>query len=175
MLTKLDIEQYFLAEKWGGLIALCIGSIAIAAAIICYFTIKNNWSNGFIIPLVIIGFIQIAAGYTVYKRSDNDRKNNVYAYDLRPEKLHNEELPRMQKAAKSFVALKYAQLALIALSIIIILVLNDDQRKTFWVGLAMGLLLQATVSFVFDAVAEKRGKVYLEKLKRFKENLMLNS
>ncbi len=167
MLIKLDIEQYFLAEKWGGLVAMCIGIIAILAAIICYFTIKNNWSNGFIIPLVIIGLLQIAVGYNVYNRSDNDRKNNVYAYDLRPEKLRNEELPRMEKVAKSFTTLKYVQLALLVISIILILWLNDDSKRSFWVGLAMGLLIQATATFLFETIAEKRGKEYLEKLRGF--------
>lgn len=167
MLTKLDIEQYFLAEKWGGLVAICIGIIAIVSAIICYFIIKNNWSNGFIIPLVIIGLLQIVVGFNVYNRSDNDRKNNVYAYDLRPEKLRNEELPRMEKVAKSFTRLKYVQLALIAISIFIILCLNDNSKRSFWVGLAMGLLIQATATFLFDTVAEKRGKEYLEKLREF--------
>jgi multisubunit Na+/H+ antiporter MnhB subunit len=167
MLTKNDIENYFLAEKLGGMTAICIGIVAIIAAICCYFFIKNNWTNGFVIPLIVVGIVQLVVGYIVYNRSDNDRKNMVYAYDMSPEKLRNEELPRMEKVAKSFTVLKYVQIALIITSILIIILWNHNINKTFWVGLATGLLFQATASFAFDAVAEKRGNIYLEKLREF--------
>ena len=167
MLTKSDIEQYFLAEKTGGMQMLCIGIAAILIAAICYFTVKNNWTYGFIIPLMVVGFIQIAVGFTVYNKSDDDRKNMVYSYDLRPEKLRNEDLPRMEKVSKLFLVLKYVELIMMAIAVIIILFYSSNQSKTFWVGLAMGLLIQATVSFLADVVAEKRGKISLEKLRKF--------
>src|SRR5437762_4412597 len=96
MFSKQDIEKYFLAEKQLGLLFIVVGAVAIVLAIIFFFLLKTSFYKGAAIPLLVIGLIQLIAGTTVYKRSDNDRIRNVYAYDMNPGQLKNEELPRMQ-------------------------------------------------------------------------------
>ena len=102
MFSKTDIEQYFSAEKQGSLFFLAVGIVAVIASIILFFVLKTPFFKGTAIPMIIIGLIAGTIGFTIYKRSDEDRIRNVYAYDLNPIELKVKELPRMQKVMKSF-------------------------------------------------------------------------
>src|SRR5690349_13072557 len=109
MISRTDIEKYFLAEKQAGLIFLILGIAAIIVALIAILTIKTNVWKGAAIPLIIFGVIQAAAGYVVYSRSDEQRISNVYAVDMNPDKLTKEEIPRMQKVTKNFPIYKWIE------------------------------------------------------------------
>ena len=62
MLTKADIEKYFMAEKHESLLFLVVGLAAILLALIFYFSIKTPIYRGAAIPLIIFGLIQAIAG-----------------------------------------------------------------------------------------------------------------
>ena len=85
MLTRADIEKYFLAEKQTGLIFIVIGVVAILLAIGFFFYWKTSLFKGMAIPLLIFGLLEAIAGYTIYNRSDKQRIDNVYAFDMNPE------------------------------------------------------------------------------------------
>lgn len=102
MFTKADIEKYFNAEKSESLLFIIIGIAAVGLALLFYFYLKSNWHKGFAIPLLVIGLLHVIAGTTVYKRCDEDRKRNVYAYDMNPGELKDKELPRMKKVNRNF-------------------------------------------------------------------------
>ena len=51
MLSKADIEKYFIAEKQESLVFLVIGMAAILLALIFYFTVKTQVYRGAAIPL----------------------------------------------------------------------------------------------------------------------------
>ena len=106
MLTKSDIEKYFIAEKQESLLFLIIGIIAIICAIVFILFLKNNFWRGAAVPLIIVGLIQCIVGFTVYNRSDKDRASNVYAFDMNPQQLKQKELPRMKAVNKNFVFYK---------------------------------------------------------------------
>lgn len=53
----------------------------------------NRFYTGAAIPLVVVGLLLAVVGYTVYKRSDNDRIRNVYAYDMNPAELKEKKFP----------------------------------------------------------------------------------
>ena len=67
MLTKADIEKYFIAEKQESLVFLVSGLVAILLALIFYFAVKSSISRGAALPLLVLGLMQAVAGYTVYK------------------------------------------------------------------------------------------------------------
>ena len=73
MFSKADIERYFIAEKSESLWFIIFGIAAICLAIIFFFFIKTNWYKGAAIPILIFGILQLAAGYTVFKSSDNGK------------------------------------------------------------------------------------------------------
>ncbi len=167
MLTKTDIEKYFLAEKQIGLIFFIIGIVAVALAIVFFFLLRTNFYKGAAIPLVLIGLIQLIIGFAIFQRSDEDRRRNVYAYDMDPQQLKEKELPRMQKVTKNFVMYKIVEVLLIVAAIVLILVYRTKPDKAFWVGLGVALLIQTLLMLGADYFAEKRAKKYTAGLEVF--------
>jgi hypothetical protein len=167
MFSKQDIEKYFLAEKQLGLLFIIIGSVAVVLAIIFFFLLKTSFYKGAAVPLLLIGLIQLIAGATVFKKSDNDRIRNVYAYDMNPGQLKNEELPRMQTVVKNFAVIKWAEAGLIATGLVLIFYFRTNADKAFWYGFGLTLTLQAILLFFADSSAEKRAIQYTNGIESF--------
>lgn len=167
MFSKSDIEKYFLAEKGESLVFVIIGILAILAAIYFLFFYDGIFGKGIAIPLLLIAAIQITVGVTVYRRSDQQRTDNVYCYDLDPAKLRNEEVPRMEAVMKNFVIYRWVELALIAVGLALIFIFRTDAEMLFWYGMGYGLAIQAFLMLVADFFAERRGHEYLDGLKSF--------
>ena len=136
MFTKADIERYFNAEKNESLLFIIIGLTAILLAFVFFFYLKTNWHKGFAIPLLIVGMLHFVAGYTVYMRSDEDRKRNVYAYDMNPDELRNKEIPRMEKVNKKFYRLPLYRNCIIDFWFGIVFLFSAQHRWSFlgWPG-----------------------------------------
>lgn len=167
MFTKADIEKYFMAEKQESLLFVIVGVIAVAIAIAFFFFQKSNFYKGAAIPLLLIGLIQIVVGYTVYKRSDGDRIRNVYAYDMNPGQLKNEELPRMQTVNKNFVIYRWIEIVLILAGAGLIFYFRNNPVNNFWYGLGITLTMQATLMLGADYFAEQRALGYAKGLDAF--------
>lgn len=169
MFSKQDIEKYFLAEKQLGLAFIIIGSIAIIIAIVFFFLLKTSFYKGAAIPLLVIGLIQLIASITVYQKADKDRVDNVYAYDMNPGKLKNEELPRMKTVVKNFAIIKWVEAALIAAGLVLIFYYRANADKAFWFGLGITLTIQALIMILADTSAEKRAIQYTKGIESLEE------
>ncbi len=167
MFTKADIEKYFIAEKQLGFIGLWIGIALIIAAIIFFFILKTNFYKGASVPFLLVGLLLCIAGFTIYKKSDDDRKRNVYAYDLNPSELKEKELPRMKKVMKNFTADRYTEIVLALLGIGLFIYFRNNEARFFWKGFGLTLTIMALFIFMVDTSAEKRGRVYTEGLESF--------
>jgi hypothetical protein len=164
MFTKTVIENYFNAEKNESLLFIIIGASAIVLALVFFFYLKSNWHRGAAIPFFIIGIIHLVIGITVFNRSDNDRKRNVYAYDMNPTELKNKEIPRMEAVNKNFVIYRYAETALLIIGLGIFFVCKDNPDKSFWIGLGLALAIETAVSLGAGFFTEKRAKEYTKEL-----------
>jgi drug/metabolite transporter (DMT)-like permease len=164
MLTKADIEKYFTAEKSESLLFIIMGIIAITLAILFFFVFKTNMHKGAAIPFLLVGFIHLVVGYTVYKRSDADRIRNVYALDMNPSKFKTDELPRMQVVNKNFVAYRYTEIALAIVGFVLIFLFRGNADKQFWFGLGWALAIEALVSLGADYFAEQRATLYTNQI-----------
>ncbi len=167
MFAKTDIEKYFTAEKSESLLFIFLGAAAIILAIVFFFFIKTNWHKGAAIPFFVVGMVQLAAGFTIYKRSDADRMQNVYAYDMNPSELKNKEIPRMEKVNKNFVVYRYTEIILLIAGICLFFYFKNDSTKTFFTGLGVALAIQAAIGLGADYFAESRAKHYTAGLKEF--------
>ncbi|MFT3681844.1 MAG: hypothetical protein QM791_16345 [Ferruginibacter sp.] len=167
MFTKAEIEKYFIAEKAESLVFLCIGIGAVILAFVFFFGLKTNFYKGGAVPLLLVGLLLGIAGFTVYKRSDKDRVSNTYAYDMNPGELKNKELPRMEKVMKNFVLYRYIEIALIIVGLFLFFYFRTDEAKLSWKGFGVTLAIMAAIALAADAVAEKRGHIYLNGLKEF--------
>lgn len=171
MFTKTDIEKYFMAEKSESLVFIIIGITAIILAVVFFFLLKTNFYKGIALPLLLIAIIQLTIGYTVYKRSDADRKRNVYAYDLNPRDLRLQEIPRMEKVNRNFVMYRWIEIILTLAGIVLIFLYRSNPDKSFWYGVGIGLAIQAVIMLGMDYFAEARAKVYTNGLKEFAKTL----
>jgi hypothetical protein len=167
MFSKTDIEKYFLAEKQESLLFLIIGSIGIILAAVFFFGMKTNFYKGAAVPLLTIGLLLGVVGYTVYTRSDNDRKRNVYAYDMNPGEIKEKEIPRIEKVMKNFMIYRYVEIALLILGIFLVYYFNSNEAKVFWKGVGLTLAIMAMIALSADYFAEKRGHDYLNGLKNW--------
>lgn len=173
MLSKIDIEKYFTAEKQESLFFIIVGIVAVIVAAILLFFVKNNFSKGFAIPLIAIAILQIVVGYTIYERSDNDRVTVVYNLEMNPENIAKKELPRMQKVNKNFAFYKWIEIVLITASIFLFMKFKTTSEvlsNNFWFGFAIALLIQSSTMLVADLVAAKRGLLYEKLLTNWVKN-----
>lgn len=167
MFSKTDIEKYFLAEKQENLLLLIIGIAAVILAIVFFFGLKTNFAKGAAVPLLAIGLLMGIAGYTVYIRSDGDRKRNVYAYDMNPGSIKDNEIPRMEKVMKNFIVYRYAEMLLLITGVILFFYFRDNEAQAFWKGAGLTLAIMALIGLSADYFAEKRGAEYFTGLKIF--------
>ena len=177
MFTKADIEKYFRAEKQESLLFVLIGVAGIITAVVFFFFLKTNFYKGAAIPLLLVGLLLGVAGYTVYKRSDGDRKRNVYAYDMNPAELKEKELPRMKTVIKNFVIYRYVEIVLALTGIgLFTYFFKTDGRfagsyTPFWKGFGFTLAVMALLALAADFFAEKRGKIYTKGIESFTTKL----
>jgi hypothetical protein len=169
MLTKTDIEKYFIAEKQESLVFLVIGIAAVALALIFYFMVKSQGYRGAAVPLLILGLVQAIAGYTVYVKSDDQRVSQVYAYDMNPEQLKTVELTRMRKVNAHFIVYRWFEIGSFIAGLILIVLFRDPSGKIFWMGFGISLMLMAAELFTADFIAEKRAVNYTVLLEEFNQ------
>ena len=167
MFTKTDIERYFIAEKQESFLFLLIGIAGIAAAIIFFFFLRTSFYKGAAIPLLLVGLLLGVVGYTVYKRSDSDRMRNVYAYDMNPAELKDQEIPRMKTVMKNFMIYRWVEIILFLAGIGLYIYFIRDFKHDFWRGLGLALAVMALVALTADFFAERRGAAYMKGLESF--------
>jgi hypothetical protein len=167
MITKADIEKYFIAEKQESLVFLIIGISAIVLALIFYFAVKSNICRGAALPLLVLGLIQAIAGYTVYVRSDDQRVSQVYAYDMNPDQLKTVELTRMRKVKSNFSIYRWFEIGFFIAGILLFFLFRSQPEKTYWMGFGISLMLMAAELFTADLIAEKRAEKYVSLLEEF--------
>jgi cytochrome b subunit of formate dehydrogenase len=165
MLTKTDIEKYFIAEKQESLLFIGIGIAAMIIALLGIFVWKTQFWRGSSIPFIAIALLQIVVGYTVYTRSDADRIRVLYALDMNPDDLKSKELPRMETVNKNFVVYRYVEIVLLITGIILIALYKANLDKQFIYGIAVALAVQSALMLGADYFAEKRALIYTAQLK----------
>jgi hypothetical protein len=167
MLTKADIEKYFIAEKHESLVFLVIGLAVIIIALIFYFSAKTQIYKGAALPLLILGLMQTVAGYTVYMRSDDQRISQVYAYDMNPDQLKTIELTRMRKVKTNFMVYRWIEIGTLIAGLILVILFSKQPLKSYWLGFGITLTMMAAELFIADFIAEKRAVHYISLLEEF--------
>lgn len=167
MFAKADIEKYFNAEKQESLLFLGVGIAGIIVAIVFFFFLKTPFYKGAAIPSLLVGLLLGVVGFTVYNRSDEDRKRNVYAYDMNPLELKEKELPRMQVVMKNFVMYRYTEIALALVGIALFIYFRNNDARYFWKGFGLALAIMSLLALFADYFAKKRGHIYIKGVESF--------
>jgi hypothetical protein len=164
-----QMHGYFRAEKWESLIFMCIGVLSVLFAVYAVLRLKQSFYNGMSIPFVLIGLVAIVVGGTVFFRSDkqasdleallrNDAAQQTAVY-------LDQELPRMRVVNNNFDTYKLIEIACIGTGIALMLVFNGRLgERAFWLGLGVGLFMQAALMLSADIFAEKRADEYTARI-----------
>ncbi len=154
------IHSYFTEEKIESFFFIIIGVISIILALIFLFIIKYSFFKGLAIPLLVFGCMQVLVGTIVALRVSKDISRVEFQMNNAPQKIRTEELPRIEKVQKNFVIYQWIEIALI-ISGLILFCLFYNSSQTYWKGLGLGILLQASMMFSLDMVAKKRTNNYI--------------
>ena len=151
---------YFGGEKHAGLLAAAAGIAAIGVAAI--LLAPRHELRAFATTLGIIGLLEVGIGVGLYLKTGPqiDRLAAQLAAD--PPRLLREEGARMEKVQRNFVVLESLWIALLGGGAVAAVAWK--QRPTAG-GIALALVVQAGFFLAFDVVAERRGAVYLARLK----------
>ena len=163
------IHKYFIAEKQESLFILILGIAPILLAISFWFFIKTNPGlfKGAAVVLIALGLIQAIVGFTVYTRTDKQKKDIAYNIGMEPVSyVKHTELPRMEKVMKSFAVYRWIEITFIIAGLILIFLFRANPDKSFWYGFGIALAIQAAIMLGADHFAEKRGKGYTEQIKK---------
>ena len=160
------ITNYFTQEKIESLFFIMIGIVAISFSLINWFLIKYSFYKGLAYPLLIIGVIQLSVGTVVYTRTPKDIVRVEHSVQAEQFKIKTEELPRMKEVLQNFTIYKWIEVAFILVGISLFFLCKNSNR-VFWKGLGLGLMIQASLMFTLDTVAEKRAAIYVNYLQTF--------
>jgi hypothetical protein len=159
--THAAIILYFSAEKQESLFFLMAGAAAIAASV--YLWVTGSPHRAMAWPLTAVALIQIVVGWTVYARTDGQRKDLHTLLAKDKTAYAAAEIPRMETVRKSFRIYKAIEIALLAAGLAGAFFLKD---RVALHAVAVGLALQAGLMLVFDLYAESRAGVYVEHIRR---------
>lgn len=161
------VIKYFSGEKAESYIFILIGIVAFVMALYFIFGLKVSFWKGVAIPFIIVICLEFVVGYTIVTRSPRDIKRVENFIKNEPEKIKNEEIPRMERVMSNFVIFRYVEITLIILGIVLI---YSSVNDTFWRGIGLGLFIQSCIVLSLDFFAERRGHFYMEYLKECNEN-----
>ena len=167
MFTKTDIENYFTGEKNQAAIVFFIGLAMLIFAIVALLFLKKQSWSGIAIAAGILAIIQLCLGGIVYQRSDKQRTDMVYNFDMNPQKIIDEEIPRMQQVNSNFTIYRICELITLAAGIFLIFAFRGNVSKQFWIGIGIALVIQSIIFLAIDSIAAKRAKTYTEKMVSF--------
>ncbi len=156
-----NMQTYFKAEKAESLIFMGVGVFGILLCLYLFFTYRNSFNNGLMIPVIGIGLIAIVVGGSVYFRTDQQMEDlaSIYQKDVTAYKA--QELPRMDVVNKNFDIYKVVEIAFILIGVTLIFFF---QKRDFLLGLGLGMLLEGTFMLSADIFAEKRADLYTEQI-----------
>lgn len=108
------------------------------------------------IPLAGL-LLAICVGVVIRTPTDIERVTTIY--QTAPQKMQTDELPRMEKVMKSFTVIKRVEICFFLAGVLLgAFFWRNDLIK----GIAIGLMIQSVILYLFDYSAAIRGKVYFE-------------
>lgn len=157
------IATYFNGEKVQCIIGIVI-SLACIAASVYFLTTQKPQLKGIAYSFLPLSVFLLMICVSVVSRTakDIDRVSNFLTEE--PVKLKSEELPRMKKVMRNFGIIKKVELALFVIGLMLALAF---WRTDLVRGIAIGLVIQGIVLYLFDHYAEARGDNYIQFLESF--------
>lgn len=150
---------YFNGEKYAGLMLAGIAVTAIVTAILLFRA--GGEFRSFAITLGIVALAELALGVGLYLRTGPQVERLEEQLQSSPASFHAAESTRMARVQKNFVVIEYIEVCVIIAAALAALSLK---ARTGASGIALGLLISASILLAFDLLAERRGAHYVAAL-----------
>lgn len=159
------MEGYFAGEKRGGVILVGMGAAGVATGA-ALLTRDSDLARGAGYPALALGAAHLAAGIFVYVASDRRIDKFNGEIDRDPAAFARTERERMGGVRAQFLILEIVEGALIAGGIgAAIYGLSSDEDLV--AGIGVGVAAEAAATLVFDIVADRRARHYIDALGSF--------
>jgi hypothetical protein len=152
-----QLTAYFTAERQGGLllVALAIASVALAS----YLFATKSLFSAMAWPVLVLGGLELVIGITIAGRTPAQVAELETGLQHARTQTITSEIERMARVNNTFVVVKKVEIALIAVSLVFLLVRPAPATLG---AIGLGLLLQGAVLLVFDTFAHHRAVHYVE-------------
>jgi len=152
---------YFNGEKHAGLLLAGV-SVAVLIAATLLFRARLD-PRSFAITLGVLALAQMALGVGLYLRTGPQVSRLVEQLHSDATGFHAAEGARMARVQGNFVVVEYVELLIIIVTAITAVTQKTRPDLT---GVALGLLVSASLLLAFDLIAERRGAEYLAAIAR---------
>ncbi|NOU39148.1 MAG: hypothetical protein HOO89_10565 [Ferruginibacter sp.] len=173
MLSKSDIENYFLAYKHEHLFLLLLAAVIFILALAFNFGVKKHFYKGAAIPLYSFAVLFCVLGISNFKNADRLRKICVYDYDLHPEYLKIRELVRVNSFLLNANFVFYISLIIAIAALLIFFYFQKKLNVQYIKGLTVSLFLMGTISAVTFFVVKEKAKIYKYHIEEFTKNIAI--
>lgn len=154
------IAAYFDAERFGALLFLLAGALAIVLALLLR---RRSGLRGMAVPLIAVALIQLGVGFTVWQRSPAQAAALQQQWREAPAAFQRVESLRMRTVISDLQRYRSLELGLLALGMALVVLLRN---RAFWFAFGLGLVLQAGLMLALDQLAQARAQTYFEALQR---------
>ena len=158
-----DMTDYFEGEKNAGRTGMALGIGSLIGGTYLLAT-GDDRPRGVAISVMTIGLAQLIVGSTIFFRTDGQLATLTKQLRADPSAYFAEELARMEGVNFGFSIYKWIELALLGGGAGLG-VWGAKQDKPLVEGIGIGIAMQATLTLLFDIVAEKRAHDYVEHLR----------
>lgn len=153
-----QLQAYFAEERVESLVFMGFGWVALAFAAITLWRVRDPLFRGMALPVLVVGLIQAAAGFTIYDRTDAQVAALSAQLQSDPAAFKAQELARMKTVQTGFAIYKSVEGLFIVVGLGLALMRNAHR---FWRGFGLGMLLQGTLMLPADLIAEDRAAAYV--------------
>ena len=154
------IATYFSGEKNGGLVLAGVGLAMLITAVVLFPARLELRS--FAITVGVWSLLQLGIGIGLFVKTDAQVGALQSQLATSREAMTATELPRMEKVQQNFVLLEIVWVAMVVIGALVAWRMKEHPTVS---GIALGVLINASVLLAFDIVAERRGATYLAALR----------
>ena len=153
------LTLYFNGEKYAGLLLAGMAFAALVASAVMWRA--GSPLRPFSTTVGFFALAEIALGGGLYLRTGPQVNRLDEQLRSDPQSFYSSEAARMRRVQRNFVIVEYVEVVIIVTAAIAALSLKSRSGPA---GVALGLLINASVVFAFDVFAERRGAEYVSAL-----------
>ncbi|NUM32423.1 MAG: hypothetical protein HUU47_08880 [Bacteroidetes bacterium] len=156
------IHEYFISERNESIAFVIFAVCGIFFSFYFWIIVNTPFYNGIGWALIALAFFQLFQGVNKFFKTKNIEKKVMSFLKSSKKSIKNIEVPRVKKKSGVFKYFRYAETTLMILSLIFYFVSSDG----FWKGLCVGMIIECSILYIANYIAEYRNIEYLKFLKK---------